>query len=97
MGTVKELADEVGRGLAGVLPWLRKTVAGKLSLAVGAMTGARRRTRRSWPAYYRPWEAGRKGMREQWLRRLLKNPLQPATAVMEPFAREELAKAARNG
>ena len=36
MGTVKKLADEVGRGLAAALPGLRKTVAGKLSLAVGA-------------------------------------------------------------
>jgi hypothetical protein len=44
-----------------------------------------------------PLETGRQDMREQWLRRLLKNPLLLATAVMEPFAREELAKAARNG
>jgi hypothetical protein len=36
-------------------------------------------------------------VREQWLRRLLKHPLLLATAVMEPFAREALAKAARNG
>jgi hypothetical protein len=44
-----------------------------------------------------PLETERQDMREQWLRRLLKNPLLLATAVMEPFAREELARAARNG
>ena len=37
MGAVKKLADEVERGLAAALPGLRKTVVGKLSLAVGAM------------------------------------------------------------
>ena len=44
-----------------------------------------------------PLKTERQDMREQWLRRLLKNPLLLATAVMEPFAREELAGAARNG
>lgn len=38
----------------------------------------------------------RQDMREQWLRRLLKNPLLRA-AVMEPFAWAELAQAVRNG
>ena len=96
MGTVKKLADEVERGLAAALPGLRKTVAGKLSLAVGAMIEGR--TPNTVDLANRlPLETGRQDMREQWLRRLLKNPLLLATAVMEPFAREELAKAARNG
>ncbi len=37
MGTVRKLAEEVARGLAEALPGLRKTVVGKLALAVGAM------------------------------------------------------------
>ncbi len=37
MGTVRKLADEVERGLESALPGLRKTVVGKLALAVGAM------------------------------------------------------------
>src|SRR5512143_864575 len=36
-------------------------------------------------------------MREQWRRRLLKNPLLESSRVLEPFARTELAAAARNG
>ncbi len=36
-------------------------------------------------------------MREQWLRRLLKNPLLQGEAVMEPLARQALEEAARNG
>jgi hypothetical protein len=36
MGTVKRLAEEVERGLTAALPQLRKTVVGKLSLAVWA-------------------------------------------------------------
>lgn len=36
-------------------------------------------------------------MREQWLRRLLKNPLLDSAVVMEPFARRELIEAAKHG
>jgi hypothetical protein len=43
-----------------------------------------------------PLKTERQDMREQWLRRLLKNPLLVATAVIEPFARNELIRAARN-
>ena len=35
--------------------------------------------------------------REQWLRRLLKNPLLDSPVVLEPFARTALEEAARNG
>lgn len=96
MGTVKKLADEVERGLAAALPGLRKTVAGKLALAVGAMIEGQTPNTVEL-ANLLPLETDRQDMREQWLRRLLKNPLLRATAVMEPFAREALAKAARNG
>ncbi len=96
MGTVKKLADEVERGLAAALPGLRKTVARKLSLAVGAMIEGQTPNTVEL-ANLPPLETERQGMREQWPRRLLKDPLLLATAVMEPFAREELSKAARNG
>lgn len=96
MGTVKKLADEVERGLAAALPGLRKTVVGKLSLAVGAMLEGQTPNTVEL-ANLLPLETERQDLREQWLRRLLKNPLLMAPAVMEPFAREALAKAARNG
>jgi len=96
MGTVKKLADEVERGLAAALPGLRKTVVGKLALAVGAMIEGQTPNTAEL-ANLLPLETERQDMREQWLRRLLKNPLLRAAAVMEPFAREALEKAARNG
>ncbi len=96
MGTVKQLADEVGRGLTAALPGLRKTVVSKLSLAVGAMLEGQTPNTVAL-ANLLPLNTERQDMREPWLRRLLKNPLRLATAVMAPFAREALAKAARNG
>ena len=96
MGTVKKLAEEVRRGLAGVLPQLRKTVVKKLALAVGATIGGQT-PNTAGLAHLLPLKTGRQDMREQWPGRLPKNPLPPATAVMGPFAREELARAARNG
>lgn len=96
MGTVKKLAEEVGRGLEQALPGLRKTVVGKLALAVGAMIEGRTPNTVEL-ANLLPLPTERQDMREQWLRRLLKNPLLGSAVVMEPFARAELARAARNG
>lgn len=96
MGTVKQLADAVARGLTAALPGLRKTVVSKLSLAVGAMIEGQTPNTVEL-ANLLPLNTERQDMREQWLRRLLKNPLRLATAVMAPFAREALVKAARNG
>jgi hypothetical protein len=96
MGTVKRLADEVARGLTAALPGLRKTVIRKLSLAVGAMIEGQTPNTVEL-ANLLPLDTERQDRREQWLRRLLKNPLLLATAVMAPFAQEALAKAARNG
>ena len=36
-------------------------------------------------------------MREQWLRRLLKNPLLASPVLLEPWARQALAEASRHG
>jgi hypothetical protein len=96
MGTVKPLADAVERGLTAALPGLRKTVVRKLSLAVGAMIEGQTPNTVEL-ANLLPLETERQDMREQWLRRLLKNPLLQVPAVMAPFAREALARAARNG
>lgn len=96
MGTVKRLAEEVERGLTAALPQLRKTVVGKLSLAVGAMIEGQTPNTVEL-ANLLPLKTERQDMREQWLRRLLKNPLLRAAAVMEPFAREALARAAWHG
>ena len=75
---------------------LRKTVVSKLSLAVGAMIEGRTPNTVEL-ANLLPLETERQDMREQWLRRLLKNPLLQGEAVMEPLARQELEEAARNG
>jgi hypothetical protein len=96
MGTVRKLADEVERGLAEAHPQLRKTVVKKLALAVGAMIEGQTPNTAEL-ANLLPLETERQDMREQWLRRLLKNPLLSGAAVMEPFARAELAKAGRHG
>ncbi len=96
MGTVRKLAEEVKRGLDAAHPRLRKTVIKKLALAVGAMIEGQTPNTVEL-ANLLPLHTERQDMREQWLRRLLKNPLLVSTAVMEPFAREELSKAAGNG
>ncbi len=96
MGTVRKLADEVERGLGQAHPRLRQTVVRKLALAVGAMIEGQTPNTVEL-ANLLPLKTERQDMREQWLRRLLKNPLLLATAVMEPFARKKLAKAASNG
>lgn len=96
MGTVKRLAEEVERGLWNLHPKLRKTVVSKLSLAVGAMIEGQTPNTVEL-ANLLPLETERQDMREQWLRRLLKNPLLQSEAVMEPLARQELKEASRNG
>ena len=96
MGTVKRLAEEVERGLREIHPKLRKTVVSKLSLAVGAMIEGRTPNTVEL-ANLLPLNTERQDMREQWLRRLLKNPLLQGEAVMERLARQALEEAARNG
>jgi hypothetical protein len=96
MGTVKRLAEEVERGLGEAHPGLRKTVVRKLSLAVGAMLEGQTPNTVEL-ANLLPLNTERQDMREQWLRRLLKNPLLKSEGVMDPLARQELTRAARNG
>lgn len=96
MGTVKRLAEEVKRGLGEAHPRLRKTVIKKRALAVGAMLEGQTPNTVEL-ANLLPLETERQDMREQWLRRLLKNPLLRSKVLMEPVARQELEKAACNG
>ena len=95
MGTVRRLAEEVEQGLKAALPNLRKTVVRKVALAVGAMIEGRTPNTAEL-ANLLPLDSDRQDMREQWLRRLLKNPLL-SSAVLEPWVRQVLAEACRNG
>lgn len=96
MGTVKRLAEEVERGLGETSPGLRKTVITKLALAVGAMLEGQTPNTVEL-ANLLPLDTERQDRREQWLRRLLKNPLLRSEVVIEPWARQELKRAARHG
>ena len=96
MGTVRRLAEEVGRGLNMALPKLRKTVVRKVALAVGAMLEVRTPNTAEL-ANVLPLATARQDMREQWLRRLLKNPLLASPVLLEPWARQALAEASRHG
>jgi hypothetical protein len=95
VGTVKRLAEEVARGLEPAHPELRKTVVQKLALAVGAMIEGQTPNTVGLANLW-PLKTERQDLREQWLRRLLKNPWLVATAVMEPLARNEWIRAARH-
>jgi len=96
MGTVRQLAAEVERGLREAHPTLRKTVITKVALVVGAMLEARTPNTVEL-ANLLPLDTERQDMREQWLRRLLKNPLLSGAALLEPWVRHALAAAGRNG
>jgi hypothetical protein len=96
MSTVKRLAEEVEGSLRDLHPGLRKTVVSKLALAVGAMIEGRSPNTVEL-ANRLPLDTERQDRREQWLRRLLKNPLLSPAVVMEPLARQELEQAARWG
>jgi hypothetical protein len=96
MGSVKKLAEEVRLGMHQALPYLRKTVLKKLSLAVAAMIEAQTPNTIELAGLL-PLDTDRSDMREQWLRRLLKNPLVECAKIMEPFARAVLADAATGG
>lgn len=96
MSTVKKLAETVEKGLKEALPGLRRTVTRKLALAVGAMIEGRTPNTVEL-ANLLPLATERQDMREQWLRRLLKNPLLHTGVVMAPFARSALEQASRHG
>lgn len=90
------MAEEVGRGLNAALPKLRKTVVKKVALAVGAMIEVRSPNTAEL-ANVLPLDTDRQDMREQWLRRLLKNPLLSSATLLELRVRQVLAEARQNG
>lgn len=96
MSSVKRLAEQVQDRLNDVLPQLRKTVVGKLALVVGAMI-EKQTPNTVELANLLPLDTERQDMREQWLRRLLKNPLLDCATLIEPFARQELVEAGKSG
>jgi hypothetical protein len=96
MGTVQKLAEPVKEGLQVAHPKLRKTVINKLALAVGAMLEAQT-PNTSALANVLPVPTERQEIREQWLRRLLKNPRLESPVILAPFARPVLEEAADNG
>lgn len=96
MGSVKKLAGTVEKGLKEALPKLRKTVLKKLSLAIAAMLEARTANTAA-ISNLLPLSTERSDMREQWLRRLLKNELLDCAAVMQPFACVALQQASADG
>ena len=77
MGTVRRLAEEVGRGPNTALPNLCKTVVRKVALAVEAMIEVRTPNMAELTNVL-PLETARQDMREQWLRRLSTIPCWPA-------------------
>jgi len=96
MSTILTMAEEIGRGLRQALPKVRQTVVRKLALAVGAMIEMRT-PNTSELANVLPLETERPDMREQWLRRLLKNPLIASPVILEPWARQALEAASQHG
>ncbi|BAP58252.1 transposase [Thioploca ingrica] len=95
MGTVNKLAERVQNSLEEIFPQLRQTVTRKLSLAVGAMLEGQTPNPVELSKLL-PLQPKRPDMREQWLRRLLKNSLLNGTVGMKPFATRELSKAGPN-
>ena len=96
MSTIRRLATEIEAGLRAGHPTLRKTVITKLALAVGAGLEAQTPNTAEL-ANLLPLDTERQDMREQWLRRLLKNPLLSSANVLEPWARQALAAAGQHG
>lgn len=96
MGSVQILANEIRRGMEGMMPWLRKTVLKKLPLAVAAMIEARTPNTALLAAKL-PLEGERDDMRQQWLRRLLSTGQLRSDRELGPFARDALRMAGSGG
>ena len=96
MDSIKQIADSVSAELRRRLPKQRKTQREKLALLVATMLDVRSANLMELAAGL-PLEADRTDMRYQWITRLLGNPLVISDAIMEPFAREALERAAADG
>src|SRR3954464_14175324 len=96
MNGITEIADSINSELKRRLPNQRKTQRTKLALLVATMLDVRSANLMDLAAGL-PLEADRTDMRYQWITRLLGNPLVISDAIMEPFAREVLERAAAGG
>src|SRR4051812_7296285 len=96
MDGITEIAGSFGEELKRRLPKQRKTQRTKLALLVATMLDVRSANLMDLAAGL-PREADRTDMRYQWITRLLGNPLVVSDAIMEPFSREVLERAAVGG
>lgn len=90
------LSAGIGAELRQRLPGQRKTQRDKLALLVATMLEVRSANLMALAAAL-PRPAERADMRFQWISRFIANDRLDCDAVMQPFAREVLAKAAERG
>jgi hypothetical protein len=93
IGGIARQAEGIVDELRERLPAQRKTQRGKLALLVATMLHARSANLMALAASL-PLDTERADMRSQWIARVIDNDRVVCDAVMEPFAREILAKAA---
>jgi DDE family transposase len=96
VGGIELIAGSIGEELRRRLPGQRKTQRENLALLVATMLDARSANLMELAAAL-PRTAERIDMRYQWIVRVLANPRIDCDAVMAPFAREVLARAAEAG
>src|SRR4029450_11784235 len=92
MGGIKMMAAAIGADLAARLPRQNKKQREGLALLVATALDVRDVNLMELAAAL-PRAAERLDMRDQWISRLLANPLIDTDAVIAPFAREVLARA----
>ena len=96
IGGIARQAEGIVEELRERLPSQRKTQRSKLALLVATMLHARSANLMALAACL-PVSTERADMRYQWIARFIDNDRVVCDAVMEPFAREVLAKAAKAG
>jgi hypothetical protein len=96
VGGIARQAEGIAEELRRRLPVQRKTQRDKLALLVATMLHARTANLMALAASL-PLATERADMRYQWTARFIDNDRVVCDAVMEPFAREVLAKAAEAG
>lgn len=93
---IRRVADGLVEEFKRVLPWQRKTQRENLALLTATMLDVRSANLMDLAAAL-PRDVDRTDMRYQWISRVLGNNLIDPAAVMEPFAREVLVRAAADG
>src|SRR4051794_27241982 len=96
MGGIEHVSEGIIADLVARLPRQRKTQRAKLGLLVATMLEARSANLMDLAAAL-PRGTERLDMRYQWIERLLANPRLEVDAVMAPYARELLGRAAASG